>query len=110
MALLHVNEENYKKEVEDSEIPIILDFWAEWCPPCKMMGPVFEDLSKDYEGKLNFAKINTEESANIAIKFNIQSIPALIIIKKGKEIERIVGFAPKEELKKKIDNILSNLE
>ena len=109
MTITHVNETNFKKEIEESSIPVIMDFWAEWCGPCQMMGPVFEELSSEFEGKLKFVKVNTEEAPELAKRFSIQGIPCLIVTKEGEEIERIVGFAQKEALKEKIDSILSNI-
>jgi thioredoxin 1 len=104
-----VNNDNFKKEVLESKIPVIVDFWAAWCGPCKMMGPVFEDLSKDYKGKLKFAKINVEEEEDIASENDIMGIPCLIVFNKGKEIDRITGFLQKDQLKQKIDEILGKI-
>jgi thioredoxin 1 len=109
MAIVHVDKKNYKKEIEESDIPVIIDFWAGWCAPCMMMGPVFEQISNDYKGKLKFVKINVDENREFAIQFSIQGIPALIVAKKGKEFDRIVGFAPKDVLKSRIDDILSEI-
>jgi thioredoxin 1 len=106
MSIVHINDSNFEKEVVESNIPVILDFWAEWCGPCQMMGPVFEELSKEYEGKLKFVKVNTEDNPNLSMKFNITGIPALIIAKQGKEINRLVGFMPKAVLKQKINEFL----
>ena len=104
----HVDETHFQEFIKTHPF-VVLDFWAEWCGPCRMMGPVFEELSKDYEGKLKFAKVNTEEAPDIASQFAIQGIPCLIITKKGKEVDRIVGFAPKPALKAKIDSILKSI-
>ena len=109
MALTYLNKDNFQKEVVESEIPVIIDFWAEWCGPCKMMAPLFEELSKEYEGKLKFAKLNTDENQELAIKYNITGIPCLAITKKGKEVDRIVGFGPKSYVKQKIDEILTRV-
>ncbi|MFH1770200.1 MAG: thioredoxin [archaeon] len=107
--LVHINQKNFEKEVNKTSTPVIVDFWAEWCAPCRMMGPVFEELSAEYEGKLKFAKLNTEEQPELAGQFGIRGIPSLLIMKDGKEVDRIVGFAPKEMLKQKIDDILENI-
>lgn len=107
--LVHLNQNNFEKEVKQSDVPIIVDFWAEWCGPCKMMGPVFEELSDDYKGKLKFAKLNTEEEPSLAGNFGIRGIPTLLVMNDGEEVDRIVGFAPKELLKEKIDKILAQL-
>lgn len=107
--LIYINKENFEREVKESNVPVIIDFWAEWCAPCKMMGPVFEELSKEYEGKLKFAKLNTEEEPELASSFNIMGIPSSLVMKDGKEVDRIVGFLPKEMLKQKIDSVLESM-
>ena len=107
--ILQLTNENFDKEVKQSDIPVIIDFWASWCGPCQMMGPVFEEMSGDYEGKLKFTKLSTENFPQLAGEYGIQSIPCLIITKEGKEVDRIVGFAPAPVMKQKIDAILSQL-
>ena len=107
--MLELNGENFEQEVVKSEMPVIVDFWASWCGPCKMLTPVFEEVSKDYEGKLKFAKVSTEEFPNVAQQNNITGIPCLIIFKDGKEVDRIVGFNPAPALKQKIDAILKDI-
>ncbi len=106
MALIHVTNDNFEEEVLESEIPVIIDFYANWCMPCKMMAPVFESLSKEYEGKVKFMKLDTEKYPGAAQNFNIQGIPALVLVHKQKEIGRIVGFASQEVIKKKIDSLI----
>ena len=104
--VLELKEESWEQEVVKSELPVIVDFWASWCGPCMMMGPAFEEISKDYDGKLKFAKISTEDFPNMAQKNNITGIPCLIIFKGGEEVDRIIGFNPAPALKQKIDAIL----
>jgi len=110
MATIKITKENFEKEILKSDIPIIIDFWASWCGPCQMMGPIFEELSGEYEGKLKFAKISTEEEPELAEHFQIQGIPALSIVKRNKEFGRIVGFKPKDSLRKEIESALGRVE
>lgn len=109
LLMIEVNKENYDREIKQSKIPVIIDFWAEWCGPCRMMGPVFEELGSEYEGRLKFVKINTELSPEIAGRFEIHGIPCLVLVKDGKEIDRITGFAPASIMRGKIDDILSRI-
>ncbi len=107
MAIVHITKENFDKEVTNNALPVLIDFWAPWCGPCQMMGPVFEELSDEYTGKIAFVKVNTEETPEFAMPFGIQGIPSLVLAKEGKELDRIVGFAPKEMLKAKIDEMVA---
>jgi thioredoxin 1 len=108
--VVHVTQETFDKEVLQSKTPVIIDFWASWCGPCQMMGPVFEELSKEYQGKLKFVKISTEEHPDLAGSFNIRGIPSLSIINGKEEVNRLVGYMPKDELKKKIDATLAKID
>ena len=92
-----------------SATPIIIDFWASWCGPCKMMAPVFEELSGQYTGRLRFAKISTEDYPDVAEENSITGIPCLVVFKKGEEVDRIIGYAPKAQLKQKIDAVLGKI-
>ena len=107
--VLELNAENYKQEVEESDIPVIVDFWAEGCGPCKMMAPVFDELSTEYEGRLKFVKLSTEHHPNLASANDVSGIPCLVIFNEGEEVDRIVGFNPKPQLKQKIDEIMGKI-
>jgi thioredoxin 1 len=107
--IIELKDYTFKKEVEESKIPVIIDFFADWCGPCQMIKPVFDKISKEYEGKLKFTKVNTENSPELAKRFGIQGIPCLVIAKKGKEVNRIVGYMSENTLKQKINEILKEI-
>lgn len=100
--------DSFDREIAGST-PIIIDFWASWCGPCKMLAPIFEEASKDFAGRLRFAKISTEEYPQIAEQQDITGIPSLIMFKNGKEVDRIIGFSPKPALKQKIEAVLTKV-
>lgn len=104
--VLELNKNNFEIEVLQSKILVIVDFWAEWCGPCKMMAPIFEEVSKEFTGKIKFAKVNTEKAPELAEEYGITGIPCLIVFNDGEEVDRIVGFNMKSELKRKIEEIL----
>lgn len=102
--VLHIkSEEEFKTKVLESEVPVIVDFWAEWCGPCRMLGPIFEDTAKDYEGKVEFVKINVDEAGEVAAKYSVMSIPTLLVIKGGEVVGQQMGAMPKDVLKKFVD-------
>lgn len=91
------------------DLPIIVDFWASWCGPCKQMAPVFDELSKEYTDKLRFVKISTEENESVVETYSIQGIPCFILFNKGEEVDRLVGTMDKDGLKSKIDKLMGKL-
>lgn len=108
MSLTHVNNaKDWQALVIDSSKPVFVDFWAEWCGPCRMVGPVVEELARDYEGKVEFVKVNVDEANELAAKYNIFSIPTLMILNKGQVVAQQVGAASKESYKNMIERALS---
>ena len=95
---IKLSTENFEKEVLKSEKPVLVDFYADWCGPCNAMSPVIEELAKELEGKAKVGKINVDENSDIAVEYNVMSIPTLIVFKNGKEEKRLVGVRDKEEL------------
>jgi thioredoxin 1 len=103
---IEINETNFEQEVLSSDKPVLVDFWAPWCGPCKMLSPVIEEISSEYNGKAKVFKVNTDENMSLSAKFQITSIPSLILFKNGEVFQRIVGFRPKGDIKKLIDAAL----
>ena len=101
-----LNDDNFKKEVLESDKPVLVDFWASWCAPCLMIAPVVEELAGEYEGKAKVGKVNTEDNATITSQYGIISIPTLIIFKEGKPVDQIIGVVSKDVIKKKLDAVL----
>jgi len=105
--MLELTKDNFKKEVLDSDKPVLVDFWATWCMPCKMIAPIVNEISNEYNGKCKVAKLNIDDAMEIATKFGVMNIPTIILFKDGKEFTRIVGVASKESILKKIEGALT---
>ncbi|MBE6022201.1 MAG: thioredoxin [Cellulosilyticum sp.] len=97
---------NFEEEALKSSIPVVVDFYADWCGPCKMMSPVIDELAGDYDGKVKIGKVNTDENRAVAAKYNVMSIPTIILIKDGQVVDQVVGAVPKTVLEQKINNML----
>lgn len=99
---VHVTDASFDQEVLQSELPTVVDFWAEWCAPCKRIAPILEDIAAEYEGQLKITKLDVDGNPNTAGAYGVMSIPTLLVFKEGEPVERIVGYMPKEHLMHKI--------
>lgn len=104
-ATITVTEATFETEVLKSKTPVLVDFWAEWCAPCKAVTPILEELSEKYRGKITVAKVNVDQNANIAVRYGILNIPTLIFFKNGQEVDRLVGLQPKAQLDAKFQKL-----
>lgn len=100
---LELTDTNFSEEVESSNNPVLVDFWAEWCGPCRMVGPIVEELAGEYEGKAKIGKVNVDVNPQVSVKYGIRSIPALLIFKDGQVVDQIIGAVPKSQIKKQLD-------
>jgi thioredoxin 1 len=103
---IHVNDQEFEKKVLQADLPVIVDFWAPWCGPCRVIAPVLEDMAKQHAGKLLVAKVNTDENPEWAMKYGVQGIPTLLFLHQGKLIERQTGALPPPALKAKAEALL----
>ncbi len=105
MSVKNVTGDNFQQEVLQEKLPVLVDFWAPWCGPCKMVGPIVETLAAENEGKLAVAKVNVDENKSLAVQYGIRGIPTLVFFKEGAEVKRIVGAQNKSQLQSAIDQI-----
>lgn len=104
---IDLTDADFEQTVLKAAVPVAVDFWAPWCAPCRVVGPILEKLSGEYEGRLTIAKVNTDEEVNWATKFGIQGIPTIILFKDGKEVERMVGSRPESAYRSAFDKLLA---
>lgn len=104
--LLELTDDNFETEVLKSDRPCLVDFWAEWCGPCRMVGPVVEEVAKEYGEKLKVGKLNVDQNSQTATKYGIMSIPSLLFFNEGKMVDQIIGAVPKKQLVEKLDKIV----
>ena len=103
-----VTDATFEEEVINSDIPVLVDFWADWCAPCKMIAPIVDDLSTEFDGKMKFAKLDVDANPQAAMKYGVRGIPTLLIFSGGSPIDQIVGAVPKGTLKSRVENALNN--
>jgi thioredoxin 1 len=103
---LQVSDANFDSEVLKSGVPVLVDFWAEWCAPCRMIAPIVEDIANEYAGRVKVCKLNVDDSQSLASKYGIRSIPSLLIFKGGSVVNQVIGAVPKSELVKRLDSVL----
>ena len=103
---IDVSDTNFDQTVLQAKMPVLVDFWATWCGPCRMVAPVVEELANEYEGRISFTKLDVDQNPKTASRYGIMSIPTLLIFKNGEPASHIVGFRPKEELKQSLDAAL----
>ena len=101
-----VTDTEFSQQVLESETPTLVDFWADWCGPCKMIAPVVEELAAEYDGQISFAKLDVDANPNTAMQYGVRSIPTLLIFKGGEVADQVIGAVPKSVLKKKLDKVL----
>ena len=101
-----VTDADFQEKVVNAEKPVLVDFWADWCVPCKMIAPIVDELADELDGQMEFAKVDVDSNPETAISYGIRSIPALLVFKGGKPVEQIIGAVPKGQLKKKLDAVL----
>jgi len=105
--IINVDQDSFQKAILDSQKPVLVDFWAPWCGPCRAVAPVVEELARDYNGKVGFAKLNVDEAPFVASKYGVMSIPTIIVFKDGKPVQHAIGYQPKDQLKKLLDGALA---
>ena len=105
-ATIEFTESNFDQEVMKSATPVLVDMWATWCGPCRMIGPIVEELAGAYKGKMKVGKLNVDDHPQVAGQFQVMNIPTLLLFKGGQEVDRIVGVVPKEELSRRIDRVI----
>ena len=104
---IHVTDDTFDAEVLKAEVPVLVDFWADWCAPCKMIAPIVDDLAEEYDGRVKFAKVDVDANPNAAMKYGIRGIPTLLVFSGGSPIDQVVGAVPKATLKGRLEKAIA---
>jgi len=105
--LVHITDANFEAEVIKSNVPVVVDFFADWCGPCRALSPIVEELARDYAGRIKIGKLDVDQNQAIAARFNVMAIPTLILFKTGKNVDKVMGLESKGELRKRLDKLLA---
>ena len=105
---MEINEGNFKQEVEEQTLPVLVDFWAPWCGPCLMMAPVLEELEREWQGKIKVGKVNVDENSGLASRYGVMSIPTLVLFKNGKALKEWIGIQDKDRFKEEVEALVKN--
>ena len=103
---IHLTDSNFTEEIKNSDVPVVVDFWAAWCGPCRMIAPIIDELATEYEGKAKITKVDVDNNQQVAMQYGIRSIPTILMFKGGEQVETIVGAVPKEEIQKKLNALM----
>jgi thioredoxin 1 len=106
-AIIEISDSNFESEVVNSDVPVLVDFWAPWCGPCRAIAPIVEEISSSYEGKIKVGKMNVDENQSTTMKFGIRSIPTIIMFKGGEAVDQIIGAVPKGEIERVVEKSLA---
>lgn len=103
-AVLELNDSNFDEEVLKSDQPVLVDFWAEWCMPCRMLAPLIDEIAADYQGKVKVGKVDVDANSDISVKYELSAIPTVLLFKNGEIIDKFIGMPPKEQMTQALDN------